>query len=46
MTMLEVLPSWNDGQVKSAITDFVGRVTADGGPDYVEPAACVAVFRQ
>jgi phosphoserine phosphatase len=42
--MLEVLPSWNDGQVKSAITDFVGRVTAEGGPDYVEPAARVAVF--
>jgi phosphoserine phosphatase len=38
------LPSWRDGATRSAITDFVGRVTADGGPDYVEPAARVAVF--
>jgi phosphoserine phosphatase len=38
------LPSWRDGATRSAITNFVGRVTADGGPDYVEPAARVAVF--
>jgi phosphoserine phosphatase len=38
------LESWNDGPTKSAITDFVGRVTEEGGPDYVEPAARVAVF--
>jgi phosphoserine phosphatase len=42
--MVDVLESWNDGPTKSAITDFVGRVTEDGGPDYVEPAARVAVF--
>jgi phosphoserine phosphatase len=36
--------SWNDGATKSAITDFVARVTEEGGPDYVEPAARVAVF--
>ncbi len=37
------LASWNDGPTKSAIVDFVGRVTADG-PDYVAPEARVAVF--
>jgi phosphoserine phosphatase len=39
-----MLESWNDGPTKSAITDFVARVTEEGGPDYVEPAARVAVF--
>ena len=29
---------------ESAITDFVARVTEEGGSDYVEPAARVAVF--
>jgi len=42
--MTEMLPSWKDGVTKSAITDFVTRVTEEGGPDYVEPAARVAVF--
>jgi len=38
------LASWVDGPTKSAILDFVGRVTSEGGPDYVEPQARVAVF--
>jgi phosphoserine phosphatase len=38
------LPSWRDGATTSAISDFVTRVTTEGGPDYVEPAARVAVF--
>ena len=38
------LDSWNDGAVKSAIVDFVARVTKEGGPDYVPPAERVAVF--
>ena len=42
--MADMLESWNDGPTKSAITDFVARVTEEGGPDYVEPAARVAVF--
>ena len=42
--MADMLESWNDGPTKSAITDFVRRVTEEGGPDYVEPAARVAVF--
>jgi phosphoserine phosphatase len=42
--MADMLESWNDSSTKSAITDFVGRVTEERGPDYVEPAARVAVF--
>jgi hypothetical protein len=42
--MAGMLESWNDGPTKSAITDFVGRVTEEGSPDYVESAARVAVF--
>jgi phosphoserine phosphatase len=38
------LPSWNDGAARQAIVDFVGRVTAEGGPDYVPPEARVATF--
>jgi phosphoglycolate phosphatase-like HAD superfamily hydrolase len=41
---VSVLESWNDGPTKSAIVDFVGRVTTHGGPDYVEPHQRVAVF--
>ena len=39
-----MLDSWNDGPTKSAIVDFVGRVTAEGGPDFVAAEARVAVF--
>ncbi|MCW2555926.1 MAG: phosphoserine phosphatase [Mycobacterium sp.] len=38
-----MLESWNEGPSKSAIVDFVGRVTSDS-PDYVAPEARVAVF--
>jgi phosphoserine phosphatase len=38
------LPSWNDGAAKSAILDFVARVTQDGGLDYVRPAERIATF--
>ncbi|PRC42964.1 acid phosphatase [Mycobacterium sp. ITM-2017-0098] len=37
------LDSWNDGPTKSAIVEFVGRVTT-AGPDFVDPEARVAVF--
>jgi phosphoglycolate phosphatase-like HAD superfamily hydrolase len=37
------LESWNDGPTKSAITDFVGRVTTEG-PEFVAPEERVAVF--
>ncbi len=35
--------SWDDGPAKSAIVDFVGRVT-EAGPDFVAPQNRVAVF--
>lgn len=38
-----MLESWNDGPTKSAIVDFVGRVTTTG-PDYIAPQDRIAVF--
>jgi phosphoglycolate phosphatase-like HAD superfamily hydrolase len=39
-----MLDTWNDGPTKSAIVDFVGRITREGSSDFVEPEARVAVF--
>ena len=41
---MTALDTWNDGSTKSAIVDFVARVTTDNGPDYVAPEARIAVF--
>src|SRR5262245_47370693 len=38
------LDSWNDTPSRKAIEDFVTRVTTVGSPDFVEPAARIAVF--
>ena len=38
------LSNWNDGAVKSEIIDFVEDVTNPESPNYVEPAARIAVF--
>src|SRR5271155_5558915 len=38
------LVSWNDGAAKSAILDFVARVTKEGGPDFTPPAERIATF--
>jgi hypothetical protein len=38
------LPSWNDGASRRAIVDFVARVTREGSPDFVPPAARIATF--
>src|SRR5262245_33867742 len=38
------LPSWNDGANKSAIVDFVNRVTREGSPDFVPAAQRIATF--
>ena len=38
------LPSWNDGDVKKAITAFVARVTTPGSPDFVTPEQRIATF--
>jgi len=36
--MAGALASWNEGATKSAIVDFVARVTKDGGKEYDAPA--------
>jgi hypothetical protein len=38
------LDLWNDTETRHAIEAFVAAVTDEGGPDYVEPAARIAVF--
>jgi haloacid dehalogenase-like hydrolase len=38
------LPSWNDGPVKTSITDFVTRVTTQGGPNFVPADQRIATF--
>ncbi len=38
------LPSWNDSAAKSAILDFVARVTDRGGAEFVPPAGRIATF--
>ena len=38
------LPSWNDGPAKSAITEFVEKVTTEGSADFVPPAQRIATF--
>jgi haloacid dehalogenase-like hydrolase len=43
-TTADFLRSWNDGPAKQAIVDFVGRVTRDGGPDFVPVPERIAVF--
>jgi hypothetical protein len=39
-----MLDGWNDGPAKSAIVDFVTRVTETGGADFVPPAERIATF--
>jgi len=38
------LPSWNDGATKSAITNFVTKVTTDGGKDFIPQSDRIATF--
>jgi hypothetical protein len=38
------LPSWNDGEAKQSIIDFVTKVTSDTSPDFVPPAERIATF--
>jgi phosphoglycolate phosphatase-like HAD superfamily hydrolase len=38
------LPSWNDGPTKSAIVDFVNRVTTPGSPQFVALPERIATF--
>lgn len=41
---VDPLPSWNEGQTKTTILDFVARVTEPGGADFVPEAERIAVF--
>jgi len=43
-TAAEPLPSWNDGPARKAILEFIERTTTPGAPDFLEPAARIAVF--
>ncbi len=38
------LPSWHDSPARTAILEFVERTTTPGSPDFLEPAARIAVF--
>ena len=40
----DLLPSWNDGLAKKTIVEYVGKVTKEGGPDFVSQGERVAVF--
>jgi phosphoserine phosphatase len=44
MPMTGSLPSWNAGAAKTAILDFVDRVTQEGGSDFAAPGDRVAVI--
>lgn len=38
------LPSWNDGETKNAIVDFVQRTTREGNPDFIPVPDRIATF--
>jgi phosphoglycolate phosphatase-like HAD superfamily hydrolase len=38
------LPSWNEGFTKTALLDFVAKVTKEGGSDFVPVAERIATF--
>lgn len=38
------LPSWNNGEVKQSIIEFVSRVTTENSPDFVPVADRIATF--
>ena len=44
LAQADPLPSWNDGATKKSITDFVARVTTQGGPDFVPADQRIATF--
>jgi hypothetical protein len=44
LAQTDPLPSWSDGASKRAISEFVARVTQQGGADFVPPAERIATF--
>jgi len=43
-TAIDRLPSWNEGETKQAILDFVAAVTDPASPDFVPEAERIATF--
>ncbi len=43
-TSADPLPSWNDGEVRRSIIDFVTKVTSKDSADFVPPAERIATF--
>jgi phosphoglycolate phosphatase-like HAD superfamily hydrolase len=44
LAQTDPLPSWNEGAAKKSITDFVAKVTTQGGADFVPPEQRIATF--
>jgi phosphoserine phosphatase len=44
LAQTDPLASWNDGPAKTSITEFVARVTAQGGPNFVPVEQRIATF--
>ena len=42
--MADPLPSWNEGDTKTAIMEFVNKVTDEGGPNFVAEEDRIATF--
>ena len=38
------LPSWREGEVKTAILEFVAAVSDSGGPDFLQASERIAVL--
>ena len=45
-TQADPLPSWNDGQAKQAIVNFVKETTDQASPKFVPPVDRIATFDQ
>ena len=43
-TSSDPLPSWNDGTLKTAIIDYVTKVTKEGSPDFIPVESRIATF--
>ena len=44
LAQTDPLASWNEGPSKISITEFVRRITVQGGPDFVPPPERIATF--
>jgi hypothetical protein len=45
-TKKDPLPSWNEGEVKNSILQFIKEITNKNGPNYIAPAKRIATFDQ